>query len=159
MSTIGARWALTLLATALLACGGGGEAGTTAEATPTTATPSTVSSPATDDLWCTRYERFDRAASAVTLDASAPDARARIAAALDGGGEAADDLAAAAEEAEILLLDTAVPTAIAEPLARLLGRGAGVLDASALGAVADHVTGRCGLRGDHVALLARLGGA
>lgn len=146
-ATVG-RAALLLAALVPMACGGGGEP---------PATTGSAEGGADLELWCTRYERFAAAAILVEVDATGPDAPERLESVRDGTDEAADDLAAATEEAEILLLDTPVPEAISEDLPALVASGEGALDQEALEAVEGHVASSCQEDPAHVALLARLG--
>lgn len=145
----GALAALFLASLAPMACSDGeGES---------TATTESTAAAADLELWCTRYERFAAAAALVEVDATDPDAPEQLDAVRDGTDAAADDLAAATEEAEILLLDTPVPATISEDLPALLASGDGELDQEALGAVEAHVASSCQDDPAHVDLLARLG--
>lgn len=134
----------------LVACGGGGSATPLASAAGSTSQDGV--------LWCTRYDRFAASAMLVAVDAAAPDAPERLAEIRDGEGGASDDLFAATEDAEVLLLGTPVPEPLSEALPALLGIGGGALDPEAVGAVEDHVRAACGSDPAAVALLARLGG-
>lgn len=146
----GALAALFLAALAPLACSDG-------EGESTATTESTDGAEALE-LWCTRYGRFAAAAALVEVDATDPDAVDRLDAVRAGTDEAADDLAAATEEAEVLLLDTPVPAAISEDLPALLASADGELDQDALEVVEAHVASSCQEDAAHLALLARLGG-
>jgi hypothetical protein len=136
--------------------GGGGGGGEGSEASPGRA-PSSTPVDADVEPWCQQYGRFAVAAELVGVDAARPDAADALAAIRAEGGAPADDLAAATEEAEVLLLDRPAPAALRTALPALLGSGAGSLDPGPLAEVSSVVSASCGADASHVALLARLG--